>query len=87
MVQNYDLLRPRECRRQFFALAAVGPLDRGHDAGRSLEIEDRFLQLRVDDGAVRDDQHSVEDLFALGIVQVGQKMCGPGNGVRLARAG
>src|ERR1035441_8837806 len=84
---NDDLLVAREGSRQFAALAAVVAGDGGHHAAGALEIEERLLELRVDDRAVRDHQDRIEDLFGLGIVQLGEEVGGPGNGVGLAGAG
>ena len=54
---------------------------------RALEVEERLLQLRVDDVAVGDDQHRVEHLLVVGVVQLGEEVRRPGDGVGLARAG
>jgi hypothetical protein len=56
-------------------------------AGRALEVEDGFLQLRIEHGAVAHDQHAVEQLAVLRVMQVGEKVRCPGNRVGLARAG
>ena len=44
-------------------------------------------KLRVDHVAVGDHQHGVEELLVLRVVQVGQEVRRPGDGVGLARAG
>ena len=46
-----------------------------------------FLQLVIDDGAVRDDQDRVEDLLVLCVVEVGEEVGGPGYRVGFARTG
>jgi hypothetical protein len=68
------------------ALAAFLALDGRDDAGRALEVEERLLELRVDDVAVGHHQHRVEDLLVLGVVQLGEEVRRPGDGVGLARA-
>lgn len=56
-------------------------------AGLVFELADGFLQLTVEHLAVGNDDDRVEDLFVLVVVQVGQPVCCPGNGVRFARTG
>ena len=87
MVQTTIFLSPESAVGQFAALAAALALDRRDHAGRALEVEDRLLQLRVDHVAVGDHQHRVEQLLVLRVVQVGQEVRRPRDGVRLARAG
>ena len=82
-----DLLVAGQRLRQFAALAAAFALDRGDHAGGALEVEERLLQLRVDHVAVGDDQHGIEDLLVLRVVQLGKEVRRPGDGVGLARAG
>ena len=82
-----DLLVAGKRLGQLAALAAVVALDRGDHAGRPLEVEDRFLKLRVDHVAVGDDEHGVEHLLVLRVVQLGEEVGRPRDGVRLARAG
>ena len=84
---DHDLLAAGQRLRQLAALAAALALDRRHHAGRALEVEERLLQLGVDHVAVGDHQHGVEQLLVLRVVQVGQEVRRPGDGVRLARAG
>ena len=55
------------------------------DAARSLEVEQRVLELGVDDVAIRNDEHRVEDLLVLRVVELGEEVRCPGNGVGLAR--
>ena len=86
IVQTTIFLSPESAVGQLAALAAALALDRRHHAGGALEIEDRFLQLRVDHVAVGHDQHGIEQLLVLRVVQVGQEVRGPGDGVGLARA-
>ena len=74
---------PRRAARSCSALA----LDRGDDAGRALEAEDRFLQLGVDHVAVGHHEHRVEHLLVLRVMQVGEEVRRPGDGVGLARPG
>jgi hypothetical protein len=86
MVQTTIFLppdRPRPASRSCCRLA----LDGGHHAGGALEVEDGFLQLAVEHVAVGHHQHAVEHLAVLGVVQVGEEMRGPGDGVGLAGAG
>ena len=45
------------------------------------------MKLGVDHVAVRHHQHGVKHLAVLGVVQLGQKVCGPGNRVGLAGTG
>ena len=82
-----DLLVAGERLGQFAALAAVLARDGRHHAAGALEVEEGFLKLRVDDGAVGDDQHGIEDLLVLRVVQLGEEVRGPGDGVGLARTG
>ena len=84
---DHNLLAPGQGFRQFSALALALPLDGGDHAGGALEVEDRLLQLGVQHVAVADHQHTVKQLLVLGVVQVGQKVGGPCNGIGLARAG
>jgi len=83
-----DLLALRQGPGQLGALAS-GPDptsagDDGHHTRRALEVEDRFLELGTEQGAIRDHQHDVEDLVVRRVVQIGEEMGGPGNGVGLA---
>ena len=87
MVQTTIFLSPDKRLRQLAALAAVVALDGRHHAGRALEVEERLLQLRVDHVAVGDHQHGVEHLLVLRVVQLGEKVRRPRDGVGLARAG
>ena len=82
-----DFLAVLQCLGKLLALAAVLAGNGGHHAGSALEVEDGFLQLRVQHVAVADHQHAVEQLAVLYIVQVGQKVRAPRDGVGLARAG
>ena len=82
---HHDLLVAREGRRELAALAAFLVGDRGHHAAGALEVEQRLLQLGIDDVAVGDHQHGVEDLLVPGVMQLGQEVCRPGDGVGLAR--
>ncbi len=81
-----DLLGAREGLGELGALAAVLSGDGGDDAGGALEVEDGFLELGVDDVAVGDDEHRVEDLLVVGVVQLREEVGGPRDGVRLPRA-
>ncbi len=74
-----------ECLDQLLGLHALA-LDAHDHAFLVLELIDRFLQLRVEHGAVGDDDHGVEHLLLLLVVQACQPVCQPGNRVRLARA-
>ncbi|MDP2823093.1 MAG: hypothetical protein Q8O52_10520 [Sulfuritalea sp.] len=84
---DHDFLVAGKCLGQLAALAAVLVGDRGDHAAGALKVEQRFLKLRVDDVAVGDHQHGVEDLLVPRIVQLGEKVRGPRDGVGLARAG
>ena len=55
-------------------------------AGRVFELEDRLLELAVEDHAVGDHDHLVEDRLIVDPVERHQPMGEPGDGVRLARA-
>jgi hypothetical protein len=54
-----------------------------HAAG-VLELIDRVLQLTVEHQSVGDHHHLVEHLGVACIVEVGQAVADPGNGVRLS---
>ena len=56
-------------------------------AGLVLELVDGRLQLLIEHAPVGDDDDRVKDLLVLGVVQAGQPVREPGNGVRLAGAG
>ena len=60
-------------------------VDLHHYATGVLELVDRFLKLVVEDDAVGDHDHLVEDLGVGGVMEVGQPVGGPGDGVGLAR--
>ena len=66
-------------------LADVFGADRGHDLRRPVDLPYRVLQLPIEHGAVDNDDHRVED-FLVVHVQPRQPVCGPGDGVRLARS-
>ena len=87
IVQTTIFLSPDSASASLRALAAVLVGDRRHHAAGALEVEERLLQLRVDHVAVGDHQHGVEDLLVLCVVQLGQEVRRPGDGVGLARAG
>jgi hypothetical protein len=82
-----DLLVARQRLGQLAALAAFLLGDVRHHAGGALEIKQGILKLRIDDVAVRHHQHAVEDLLVARVVQLGEEMRGPRDGVGLARAG
>ena len=63
IVQTTIFLSPESASASSRALAAVLAGDGRHHAAGALEIEEGFLKLRVDDGAVGDDQHGIEDLL------------------------
>ncbi|MNL39388.1 hypothetical protein D3C87_1616650 [compost metagenome] len=69
-----DLLPGRQRLSQLAALGAAVVLDRLDYAGDTLEIEQGFLKLRIDDVAVRHDDDAAEQLAVLGVVQLGQEM-------------
>ena len=83
---DHDLLRAIQRGRQLRALAPVVALDRRHYPALPLEIEQRFLQLRINHRAVRHHQHRIEHLLVLRIVQLREKMRRPRDAVRLPRA-
>ena len=60
-------------------------VDLHHDATGVLELVDGLLKLAVEDDAVGDDDDLVEDLGVGGVVEVGEPVGGPGDGVGLAR--
>jgi hypothetical protein len=66
-------------------LGGVG-VDLLHDAGLVLELIDRVLELAVEHGAVGQHHHGVVDLPVLLVVQRGEPMGQPGDGVGLAGA-
>ena len=72
-----NLLVARQGIGQLRTLAAVGAGYGGDDAGRALEVEERLLELRIDHGAVRHDDHGVEDFPVVVVVQFGQEVRGP----------
>ena len=87
MVQTTIFLSPESAAASSPLLLPSFARDRGHHAAGALEIEERLLKLRVDHRAVRDHQHGIEDLLVLRVVQLGEEVGGPGDGVGLARAG
>ncbi len=58
-----------------------------HHALAVVELIDGVLQLAVEHHAVGDDDHAVEQPFVAFVVQAGQAMRQPGNGIALATAG
>ena len=84
---DHDFLAAGQSRRQLAAFAGAFALDRRHHAGGALEVENRFLQLAIQHVAVRYHQHRIEQLFMVGIVQIGQKMRRPGNRIGFAGTG
>ena len=66
------------------ALIGVDPLDQ---AGLMVDAKHRLLELGVEDAAVGDDDHAVEDAPVPRIVQPRQAVREPGDRVRLARPG
>ena len=87
MVQTTIFLSPESAAASSPLLLLLSPLIVATTPVVRFEIEDRFLQLRVDHVSVRDDQHGVEQLVVLSVMQIGQKVSGPRNRVRLAGAG
>ena len=81
-----DLLLARKRLSQLLALGAAGALDGVDHTRCALEAEDSVLQLLVDHVAVGDHQHGVEDLALLVVVQIGEEVRRPGDGVCLAAA-
>ena len=65
-------------------MARAFALDGRHHAGGALEVEKSLLKLRIDDIAIRDDDHRREELLVLGVVQVGEEVRRPSDGVGFA---
>ena len=73
------------------ALQRLGKLVRAfvdllHHPALVLELVDGVLELAVEHDAIRDHDHAVEDAGVPGIVQRGQTVREPGDGVALAAA-
>ena len=84
---DHDLLAARQRLGQLAALAAVIGRDGGDHALGAFKVKDGFLQLVIEHVAVGDHQHGIEQLVVVLVVQVGEEMRGPGDGVGLARPG
>ena len=82
-----DLLAVLQRLGELSALAALLGADGRHDAGRPLEVEDGFLQLGVQDIPIGHHQDAAEQLLVLVVMQVGQEVGRPGDGIGLAGAG
>ncbi|MNS11095.1 hypothetical protein D3C72_426270 [compost metagenome] len=82
-----DLLSGRQRLGQLAALRPALALDRLDHARHALEIEQGFLELGVDDVAVGHDDDAAEQLVVVGVVQFGQEVRRPGDGVGFARPG
>ena len=80
-----DLLARAQRLGQLLALACAFAGDNGDDALGALESLHCLPQLLVQHRAVRDDQHRVEHLPAVRVMQVGQEMRCPGDRIRLPR--
>ena len=65
-------------------LAAAGAGNARNNASSALEVENRFLQLGIQHCTIRDHQHAIKDFLVSSIVQVRQKMSGPGNRIGFA---
>ena len=87
MVHTTIFLSPDRASASSALLLPAVALDGGYDTGGALEAKDGFLQLSVDDIAVGHDQHRVEHLLVRGVVQVGQEVSRPGDGVGFPRSG
>ena len=83
---NHNFLVTGERLGQLAALAAVLIGDGSDHANGALKVEQRFLKLRVDHVAVGDHQHGIEHLSVVGIVQLGQKVRRPCDGIGFATA-
>ena len=79
---------PLHSRRlgQLPAFRAAFAGDRLDHPLRAFKSKDRLLQLGVDHRPIRNHQHRVEDFLVIRIMQLREKMRGPGDGVRLARS-
>ena len=83
---NHNLLLPRKCFGKFAALTARIAFDGGHDSFGAFKILDGLAKLPVDHVPVRNDNHRIENLFVVGIVQVAQEVGRPGDRLCLAAA-
>lgn len=70
-----DLLARVQRLGQCRALATTLAGDGCNHTFRALELEQRFLQLRVDHVAVRHHNHAGEDLLVILVMQVGEEVC------------
>ena len=84
-----DRLALEESLREFLGLRAIAFLavDAAHHALAMLELIDRVLKLVVQHGAVGDDENRVKYLVALFIVERGELMRDPCDGIRFPRPG
>ena len=78
-----DLGAVNQRRRQLLRVL----VNRLHHALRVFDLVDRILQLPVEHLPVGDDDHAVEDLLILRVVQAGQPVRKPGDAVGLPAAG
>ena len=74
-------------RGQVRGLGAFGPGDCLDDPLDTFELSDILPELFVEDSPVGNDDDLVEDLLVDVVVEGGQAMCEPGDGVRLPRPG
>ena len=81
---DHDLFARRQRVGEFAAFAGALAGDDGDHAARAFELFQRLAQLHIQHAAVGDDQHGVEQLGTGGVVQVGEEMGGPGDGVGFA---
>ena len=69
------------------ALAAVFIGDGGHHTFFAFKGFEGFLKLGVDHVAITHHQHRIEHLLVLGVVEFGEEVGGPGDGIGFAGTG
>lgn len=78
-------MRRSSCPRRVFwparSLALVLAGDRRDRPSRALKAEDGSPELGIKHVAVGHDQHGVEQFFMFGVVEIGQEVGGPSDGI------